>query len=942
MIDTYETINFQIFKNSYPELAEFCIFAEKYIHQDPITSLMKIRQFGELLAKELAASISLYTNPRESQYILLNKLEEKGIIKSNVVNLFHQIRIAGNKANHEVSGSNQIENYKNYKIALKQLNNCHKLSIWYLKLNGKYKENIPIPAFSEPPKPNKIPKKEETILELETLDSNYKNVIQEINDIQNKPKDTNQVNQTIIIAQNEAEQIKLESGESESEFSNINLLSIGSIINNHYKITDILGAGNFGQTYLAEDTDSFNKKVVVKQFRPQFSDEGTINSAKNLFEREARSLDKLNKIEGIPDLKAYFEENNQFFLVQEFIDGYTLEEEILVGNKLTESEIINLLKDILKPLQNVHSLSIIHRDIKPSNLIRNINDQQIYLIDFGAVKEVVNNTTKGTIVIGTKGYMPFEQLQGQPQFSSDIYAVGIIAIQAATGLRISNLNEGEWQLKANHLSAKLIQILEKMTAIQYQQRYTLTQEILDDLNSEPKETEIIEDPINEPKTTEISPITEDTTQQGLDTNTNPSEKTTSSIESQSEDIEKGIQSDKSESNQPKPKPKPLPLGLLIAGGVIGVVFLGLFIKSIPYFTKAKVSIDTLTIGTLGEPERYTELRQHLESELIPSNYFKYLKGNKITISINGDKTLSYQEAMHRISDKRWDVAFTLSPIISIHSKKEGYQHIADMFPGKPFYEAGLIVHKDSPIQSLDDLKPSTTIALGDFNSSSSFYMPVYDLYGKTISVNMGHKGGEIRKMVINKEVDIGSAAVGDIINKKYPDLRLIGVSRKLPGSGVYISPNLSEQDQNSIKKVMLSASPQIKSYEQTNYGEGKEVDYTEFEKIIERVELITICTDFSKNPVKLYCPEGFIPYEMTGTVNGISTQGDNYLLKVTGQDSNIYLVTLDKKVFNKLVNGELNALQGKQINIQVPNDPQKTAQGLAIKITQIQQIKIIN
>lgn len=393
-----------------------------------------------------------------------------------------------------------------------------------------------------------------------------------------------------------------------------------------------------------------------------------------------------------------------------------------------------------------------------------------------------------------------------------------------------------------------------------------------------------------------------------------------------------------------------PLVLTIAGVVVGIAVLGFLIKSIPYFTKAKISIDTITIGTLGEPTRYTELRKHLETELIPSNYIDCMGGKKITININGDKTLSYQEAQQRITNKQWDVAFTLSPIIAIHAKKQGYKYIASMFPDAPFYQAGLIVHKDSPIQSLDDIKPSTTIALGAFNSASSFYMPMYDLYGKTISVSTGHKGEKIRDMVINKEVDIGAVAIGDVMNNKFPDLRLVGASRTIPGSGVYISPKLSENDQNLIKEVMLSASKEVKSSKQANYGDkGKdnqqlnEADYTEFKKIIERVESLFVCSDFSKNPVNLYCPEGFTPYEIIGTVNGSYIRGDNYILQFTGQDSNIYLVTLDKKVFNELTNnGQLNALQGKKINIKIHTNPRQTDQGLSINIIQRQQIKNIN
>jgi len=496
------SINFEVFRNSYPRLAEICIRAEKNLHQDPITSLMKNRQFGELLAKELAASISLY-NPRETKfYNLLVNLENKGIIKPPISSLFHEIREAGNKANHEISGTNSVEQHdKNYRIALKQLNNSHTLFVWYLKLNNKYTQDIP--DFLEPSKPISDPIQESAI-ELKQLDDNYQTLLSEIQKIQEQPKNTDQINQIILIAQKNADEIKLESGEFEAQSSNINLLPIGTILNNQYKIIKILSAGNFGQTYLATDTNFFDKKVVVKQFRPQSLDEEIIERAKILFRREAETLYNLNSIDGIPNLKAFFEEDNQFYLVQEFIDGNTLEEEILPGNKCSESEVTKLLQDILNSLNTIHSLNVIHRDIKPSNLIRNVNNKKIYLIDFGAVKEIVNNSTDGTIIIGTRGYMPSEQLEGQPKLNSDIYAVGMMAIQAATGLKISKINEGNWQREADHLSDNLICIIDKMTDVNYRTRYRFVQEVLDNLRGR-ESTSVSSEPIT---SAVVSPITE--------------------------------------------------------------------------------------------------------------------------------------------------------------------------------------------------------------------------------------------------------------------------------------------------------------------------------------------------------------------------------------------------------------------------------------------------
>ncbi|WP_339367152.1 serine/threonine-protein kinase [Picosynechococcus sp. PCC 7002] len=214
---------------------------------------------------------------------------------------------------------------------------------------------------------------------------------------------------------------------------------IGQLLDGRYRIVKSLAAGGFGQTFIAEDIKQFNKPCVVKQFKPSFSDPEALKVARRLFEVEAQLLNRLGDHDQIPHLLAYFEINQEFFLVQDFVEGHSLEREITVGKKLSEAYAIALLKSILEPLSFIHSQNVIHRDIKPANLIRRKQDGKIVLIDFGAVKELAGTqinaqgqTRVGTI-IGTPGYMANEQGRGKPKLSSDIYATGLIIIQALTG-----------------------------------------------------------------------------------------------------------------------------------------------------------------------------------------------------------------------------------------------------------------------------------------------------------------------------------------------------------------------------------------------------------------------------------------------------------------------------------------------------------------------------
>ncbi len=258
---------------------------------------------------------------------------------------------------------------------------------------------------------------------------------------------------------------------------------LGRTLRNHYQIIKFLGKGGFGHTYLAKDLDlPGHPQCVVKHLKPQNADPDLLLIAKRLFEKEAQTLYKLGKLhDQIPSLSAHFEENGEFYLVQDFIEGHDLTKELILGKKSSESHTIKLLHEILEVLAIVHQQNVIHRDLKPANLMRR-QDGKIILIDFGAVKEigtmVVNpqGQTSFTVGIGTSGYMPSEQANGKPKLCSDIYAVGMIGIQALTGQPPHTLPEdpqtGEviWRNRAQ-VSNNLGNILDKMVRDHFSQRY---------------------------------------------------------------------------------------------------------------------------------------------------------------------------------------------------------------------------------------------------------------------------------------------------------------------------------------------------------------------------------------------------------------------------------------------------------------------------------------
>src|SRR5919199_491750 len=268
-----------------------------------------------------------------------------------------------------------------------------------------------------------------------------------------------------------------------------------------YKIIEKLGAGGFGRTFLAEDMHlPGHPQCVVKQLKPQTHEPETLAMARRLFDTEAEVLYQLGNHDQIPRLLAHFEDNEEFYLAQEFIEGEPLTQELVKGQPWTEAQVIDLLQDMLQVLFFVHEQQVIHRDLKPPNLIRRHCDRKIVLIDFGAVKQVSTQSvnpetgeTNLTISIGTQGYMPNEQLAGTPRFSSDVYAVGKLAIQALTGIHPKRLKEdlrtGEimWREHAPRVSTELADILDKMVCYDFRDRYSTALEALSVLQSLPAE-----------------------------------------------------------------------------------------------------------------------------------------------------------------------------------------------------------------------------------------------------------------------------------------------------------------------------------------------------------------------------------------------------------------------------------------------------------------------
>ncbi|MEL7007993.1 MAG: protein kinase [Cyanobacteria bacterium J06588_4] len=270
---------------------------------------------------------------------------------------------------------------------------------------------------------------------------------------------------------------------------------VGQTIQGRYYVVRQLGRGGVGVTFLAQDQQCFDSQCVVKQLKPKTVNPQTLAIARRLFNREAEIMNRLGHCDRIPRLLAYFEQDNEFFLVQELIEGHDLSQEILMGKPWSETKTLELLQDVLEVLLIVQQHSVIHRDLKPSNLMRRRQDEKIILIDFGSVKQVSTQMidaagqVKQTVAVGTKSYMPMEQMMGRPGYYSDIYALGIIAIQALTGVNPQELpidDDGEiiWRQKLDrrtNYQPRFLDLLDRMVRYRHQERYASAGAVLADL-----------------------------------------------------------------------------------------------------------------------------------------------------------------------------------------------------------------------------------------------------------------------------------------------------------------------------------------------------------------------------------------------------------------------------------------------------------------------------
>ncbi len=267
---------------------------------------------------------------------------------------------------------------------------------------------------------------------------------------------------------------------------------VGTVLQNRYRIIQILGQGGFGRTYLAEDQRRFNELCAIKELTSTAKEALAWEKAQELFHREAAILYQIEHPQ-VPKFRERFEQDQRLFLVEDYVAGQTyrtlLAERQAVGQTFAEAEVLQLIKLLLPVLEHIHSRGIIHRDISPENIILRDSDAKPVLIDFGVVKELATRlrspeNTMPETTVGKLGYSPSEQMQtGGAYPSSDLYALAVSAIVLLTGKEPKDLfdenqltwNWQQWVKVSPRFTLVLNRMLNHIPSDRYQSAASVSQ-----------------------------------------------------------------------------------------------------------------------------------------------------------------------------------------------------------------------------------------------------------------------------------------------------------------------------------------------------------------------------------------------------------------------------------------------------------------------------------
>jgi serine/threonine-protein kinase len=340
---------------------------------------------------------------------------------------------------------------------------------------------------------------------------------------------------------------------------------------------------------------------------------------------------------------------------------------------------------------------------------------------------------------------------------------------------------------------------------------------------------------------------------------------------------------------------------------------------------------------IGTPDKnkskYEPLKNALESKLVPNGFIDYLLWKRIDVSV--ESADSYPKSITQLQALNWDIVMAYSPVVSMAALDYGYKGIGIMFADRQGFNSVLITRKASSIKSLDDLSPSSKIALGDYFSASKYFAPMDILKGHQVHLVPGNSPADIKNMVLLGKVDAGALSR----NLKNPEksvefnandrrFRIIANSVQLPETIVGLSPKLNDVDRDVVTKLMLSLPMDIKKYDKANYNEGKIPNYENLSKIISGVKTLSTCSHNQDDGFIVNCPKGWIPVGMEAWITDVSLGSNRVILTgVIPAPNKTIKILVDRSILDKIapVNSLLD-LKGKRMQL-------LTTPGQAVKNT---------
>ena len=253
--------------------------------------------------------------------------------------------------------------------------------------------------------------------------------------------------------------------------------SKNKILGDRYYLHCLIAQSSYSRIFLATDLELNYRKCAVKQLYPSFCPVEMQSQIEWTFLQEVEiSKEIARKHPQLCQFYNYFSDSGNQYLVQEWIEGNTLEQELHRHSKLSESQTKNILLNLLSVLECIHSLGIVHNDIKPSNIILRLQDNMPVLIDFGIAKKVNHNQQSKTIV-GTPGYMSIEQAMGDVAFSNDLYSLGLTAIHLLTGrspldIDLNSSQDNFWHREKTAFDPKLVAAIDRAIAHKPEKRFS--------------------------------------------------------------------------------------------------------------------------------------------------------------------------------------------------------------------------------------------------------------------------------------------------------------------------------------------------------------------------------------------------------------------------------------------------------------------------------------